>query len=253
MPASRSTRSPRATSARRRRCRRSSSRRRSAAVARGCDGTYGCSYSRTISFRTPTTPLPMEADPGKGVREDFRPRQHGRGARGDRERLHERARHGHGEVAHLERGLGAEDRAMVSDYLDSVREIERRMQLLERTRPVGRRRAGQSRRSAGLRRAPAADVRPARGRLSDEHDAHRDVHDGGRGQQHVVCARRRAGRVPSAVAPCGEQARRWRSSRIVQRYHSEVFAGFLDEARGHCRTATRARCSTTRYSCTAAT
>src|SRR5690606_28457052 len=31
----------------------------------GCDGTYGCSYSRTISFRTPTTPLPMEADPGK--------------------------------------------------------------------------------------------------------------------------------------------------------------------------------------------
>jgi hypothetical protein len=31
----------------------------------GCDGTYGCSYSRTISFRTPSTPLPMEADPGK--------------------------------------------------------------------------------------------------------------------------------------------------------------------------------------------
>ena len=31
----------------------------------GCDGTFGCSYSRTISFRTPTTPLPMEADPGK--------------------------------------------------------------------------------------------------------------------------------------------------------------------------------------------
>ena len=31
----------------------------------GCDGIYGCSYARTISFRTPTTPLPMEADPGK--------------------------------------------------------------------------------------------------------------------------------------------------------------------------------------------
>ncbi len=30
-----------------------------------CDRTYGCSYGATISFRTPTTPLPMEADPRK--------------------------------------------------------------------------------------------------------------------------------------------------------------------------------------------
>ena len=30
-----------------------------------CDRTYGCSYGSTISFRTPTTPLPMEADPRK--------------------------------------------------------------------------------------------------------------------------------------------------------------------------------------------
>ena len=30
-----------------------------------CDRTFGCSYGNTISFRTPTTPLPMEADPRK--------------------------------------------------------------------------------------------------------------------------------------------------------------------------------------------
>ena len=30
-----------------------------------CDRTYGCSYGATLSFRTPTTPLPMEADPRK--------------------------------------------------------------------------------------------------------------------------------------------------------------------------------------------
>ena len=30
-----------------------------------CDRNYGCSYGGTISFRTPTTPLPMEADPRK--------------------------------------------------------------------------------------------------------------------------------------------------------------------------------------------
>ncbi len=30
-----------------------------------CDRDYGCSYSSSISFRTPTTPLPMEHDPRK--------------------------------------------------------------------------------------------------------------------------------------------------------------------------------------------
>ena len=34
------------------------------------------------------------------------------------------------EVARLERGLGAADQAIVADYLDSVREIERRVELL---------------------------------------------------------------------------------------------------------------------------
>jgi Protein of unknown function (DUF1552) len=28
-----------------------------------CDGGYSCAYSNTISWRTPTTPLPMEVDP----------------------------------------------------------------------------------------------------------------------------------------------------------------------------------------------
>ena len=30
-----------------------------------CDRSYGCSYGGTISFRTPSTPLPMESDPRK--------------------------------------------------------------------------------------------------------------------------------------------------------------------------------------------
>src|SRR5215467_12140747 len=30
-----------------------------------CERNYGCSYGSTISFRTPTTPLPMESDPRK--------------------------------------------------------------------------------------------------------------------------------------------------------------------------------------------
>src|SRR6185503_9222525 len=33
--------------------------------ASSCDGTFGCTYARTISFRTPTTPMPMEAEPSR--------------------------------------------------------------------------------------------------------------------------------------------------------------------------------------------
>ncbi len=96
----------------------------------GCDGTYGCSYSRTISFRTPTTPLPMEADPGKVFEKIF-----GRGTT-DHERSAITSDFSSvldlvtSEIKDLERGLGAEDRVMLNDYRDSVRELERRIQLL---------------------------------------------------------------------------------------------------------------------------
>jgi len=95
-----------------------------------CDGTYGCSYGRTISFRTPTTPLPMEFEPRKAFEKIF-----GRG-KGDAER---RAVSGDyqslldmvlTEASALKSTLGGEDRALVDDYLDSVREIERRLELL---------------------------------------------------------------------------------------------------------------------------
>ena len=97
----------------------------------GCDGIYGCSYSRTISFRTPTTPLPMEADPGKAFEKIF-----GRGnTASDREDIAQDFTSVldmvRGEAAGLQKGLGASDRTMVNDYLDSVRELERRVQLLK--------------------------------------------------------------------------------------------------------------------------
>jgi hypothetical protein len=95
-----------------------------------CDGTYGCSYGRTISFRTPTTPMPMEYEPrkafekifGRGKSEDER-----RAVSGDYKSLLDMAL---AEANALKRTLGGEDRALVDDYLDSVREIERRLELL---------------------------------------------------------------------------------------------------------------------------
>jgi len=96
-----------------------------------CDRDYGCSYASTISFRTPTTPLPMEIDPRKLFVRLF----------GQGDNAAERARLSKqyasvldmlsGEVADLQRVVGPSDRAMLSDYLETVREIERRIQKME--------------------------------------------------------------------------------------------------------------------------
>jgi hypothetical protein len=99
--------------------------------ASSCDGTFGCTYSRTISFRTPTTPMPMEAEPARVFERIF-----GRGT-SDAERAEIASDFASvldlvvDEVKGLGRGLGAADRAIVGDYLDSVREIERRIQILK--------------------------------------------------------------------------------------------------------------------------
>jgi hypothetical protein len=96
-----------------------------------CDREYGCSYSGTISFRTPSTPLPMETDPRKLFQRLFgqgdTPEQRKTIARQNASLLDLVT----AEAAALERRLGASDRAMLRDYLESVREIERRVQKME--------------------------------------------------------------------------------------------------------------------------
>ena len=96
-----------------------------------CDRDYGCSYAGTISFRTPTTPLPMEIDARKLFIRLF----------GQGDNAAERARLSKQyaslldmvgeETKDLQRVLGPSDKAMLSDYLESVREIERRIQKME--------------------------------------------------------------------------------------------------------------------------
>jgi hypothetical protein len=96
-----------------------------------CDRDFGCSYSGTISFRTPNTPLPMENDPRKLFQRLF----------GQGDTAEERKRLGKQyssildlvseEASDLQRSLGPQDKAMLGDYLDTVREIERRVQKME--------------------------------------------------------------------------------------------------------------------------
>jgi hypothetical protein len=97
-----------------------------------CDVGFSCTYMNTISWRTPTAPLPMEINP----RVVF-DRMFGDGASAQ-ERLQRIETQRSildaisGQVRRLQGGLGAGDRNRVSEYLDSVREIERRIQLAER-------------------------------------------------------------------------------------------------------------------------
>jgi hypothetical protein len=96
-----------------------------------CDREYGCSYAGTISFRTPSTPLPMENDPRKLFQRLF--------GQGDTPQERKNIARQYSslldlvseEAADLQRTLGTRDRAVVGEYLESVREIERRVEKME--------------------------------------------------------------------------------------------------------------------------
>ncbi len=97
-------------------------------VGSACERGYGCSYSGTLSFRTPSTPLPVESNPRQLFMRLF-----GQGDSLDERRFLARQTSSlldmlSGEINSLDRQLGAQDRRTLSDYLDSVREIERRVQ-----------------------------------------------------------------------------------------------------------------------------
>ncbi|MDE0828530.1 MAG: DUF1552 domain-containing protein [Vicinamibacterales bacterium] len=100
-------------------------------VVGNCDNGYSCVYTNTISWRSPTTPLPMEHNPRVVFERLF-----GEGgttterlARLSEDRsILDAVRE---DMARLQQKLGPEDRGRMSQYLDAVREIERRIQRVE--------------------------------------------------------------------------------------------------------------------------
>jgi hypothetical protein len=96
-----------------------------------CDRDYGCIYMNTLSWRTPTTPNPMEINPRKVFERLF-------GQGGSVEQRLARQNEDRSildaivqQTAGLGRQLGAGDQQKISDYLENVREIERRLQQAE--------------------------------------------------------------------------------------------------------------------------
>ena len=101
-----------------------------------CGSGYSCVYSNTISWQTPTRPLPMEIRPqvvferlfgdGSTLEERLARRQK------DKSILDSLSR----DVARLRLNIGPSDRRRLDQYLEDIREIERRLQLAQRNTSI---------------------------------------------------------------------------------------------------------------------
>jgi hypothetical protein len=102
-------------------------------VSLSCGAGYGCAYFNTISWRTPTAPLPVENNPSAVFEKLF-------GDGGTSEQRLGRKREDRSildsirqQAQALQKELPASDRARLGGYLDDIREIERRIKtVLER-------------------------------------------------------------------------------------------------------------------------
>jgi hypothetical protein len=96
-----------------------------------CDNGYACVYQNNLSWSSPTTPLPAEAHPRVVFERLF-----GEGGNAAERRAALRRKASlldwiREDTTRLQRKLGPEDRTRVGQYLETVREVERRIQKAE--------------------------------------------------------------------------------------------------------------------------
>jgi hypothetical protein len=100
-------------------------------VTGGCDTGYSCAYGTTLAWASPTTPLPTQSSPRLVFEQLF-----GDGGPASQQVAAARTKNSIldsaiAEMARLRTKLGPADRSTVSDYLDVLREVERRIQQTE--------------------------------------------------------------------------------------------------------------------------
>jgi len=96
-----------------------------------CDNGYACVYQNNLSWSSPTTPLPAEAHPRIVFERLF-----GEGGTAADRRAALRRRASlldwvRDDISRLQKKLGPDDRTRVGQYLETVREVERRIQKAE--------------------------------------------------------------------------------------------------------------------------
>lgn len=96
-----------------------------------CDNGYACVYQNNLSWSSPTTPLPAEAHPRIAFERLFGDG----GSPADRQAELRKSSSlldwMRSDIARLQNKLGPADRNKVAEYLDTVREVERRIQKAE--------------------------------------------------------------------------------------------------------------------------
>ena len=167
-----------------------------------CGDGLSCAYRDTISWQGPTSPLPMQNNPQVVFERLFGDGSTDAERRARRQQSVSLLDSVRGEASALQRRLPAIDRNRVDQYLNDVREIERRIEKAAKQAstdltlpdaPTGD--------SEGCRRAHQADVRPAGARLAGRHHPRDDAAAGQGAQQRGLREERRAGCVPHPVAP----------------------------------------------------
>ena len=200
-----------------------------------CDRNYGCSYGATISFRTPSTPLPMEFNPRKLFQRLF--------GQGDTPEEREVLAAQYASILDVvaDKAVGAAEGRRPPRPADARRlPRERARDRAARAEDGGERSLAHRvarcarRHSVELRRANELDVRHGRARLEGEPHAHHVVHDGGRGQQHDLQPRRGRRRVPCVVAS-PEQRREARALAARADVSQARVRALRAEAQGHAR------------------
>jgi Protein of unknown function (DUF1552) len=103
------------------------------AMLGSCDGGASCAYTNTIAWSDPTTPLPIENDPRAVFERLF-------GTSGSTDRGARLARieqdrsildYVNEQLRRLQKVIGPQDKVRVDEYLTSVRDVERRIQMAE--------------------------------------------------------------------------------------------------------------------------
>ena len=195
-----------------------------------CENSYSCAYLNTLAWTSPTTPLPTENNPRVVFERLF-------GDGGTAERRAAQARRNHSildsvldDLNRLQRQLGPGDRTVVGDYVDAVREVERR---ISGRRRAQRRRTPDARaadwRPRTLRRAREADVRAAVAGLPRRHHARRHLHARTRVELPHLSGDRRHRRSPRPLASRRIDPSRSPSTRRSARYQAQLFAWFLEK------------------------
>ena len=169
-----------------------------------CDVGYSCAYSSTISWLTPTLPLMTENNPRVvferlfGASDSTDPKVRAARLRQDRSILDAVT----DRVKQLQRQLGAADNRKVNDYLTSLRDVERRIQLTEEQ---SAKEVPDVARPAGIPESfddhAHLALRPAASGVSVRHHACQHIHVRPRAESAALSTDRRVGAASPGDAP----------------------------------------------------